>query len=61
MSVDKVVGQVITLSVDVETVHRAHDEYVKTKTELVATVEELAGALNAIEKNMSFIRARGGK
>ena len=61
MSVDKVVGQVITLSEDVETVHRAHDEYVKTKKEHVATVEELAGAQNAIEKNMSFIRARGGK
>ena len=33
----------------------------KTEKELVETVEEIADAQNAIEKNMSFIRARGGK
>jgi len=41
--------------------NKEHDEFVKTEKELVETVEELAGAQEAIEKSMSFIQARGGK
>merc|ERR1719230_434942 len=49
------------LSSSVSLRNKEHDAFVKTESELVATVEELEGAQEAIKKSMAFLQAKGGK
>merc|ERR1719453_2878349 len=49
------------LSSSVSLRNKEHDAFVKTESELLATVEELDGAQEAIKKSMAFLQAKGSK